>query len=263
MSIITFEIKGTEYKLPDYLSIDNYVKIYKVKDFLGERYFQAKLISTITGAEMDDVLLTNHNSMTFLANHLTHLFPSGNYPFIDKFMFQGVEYGFIPSWKNMSFAEFVDLDTLLNKPVNEIMEQLHIICAIMYRPIISKKKEHKFEIEPYDPKKMIERAELFRTELDVKYVLGGQFFFSNFVKKYSELSPQSLTQKNRSMLKKIILTWKLRKTIWKFLLNKRSDGTQLSIDYVKMTLQNTKPSLRKPFWKHLISYFTSWKKTNT
>ena len=259
--MIEFEIKKKNYVMPEVLTIENYVKIYKVKDLLGEEYFQAKLINAITGARLEDILQVNHSNINYLSEYILSLFPDNDYPFVDKFILNGIEYGFIPSWKHMSFAEFVDLDTLLNKKPEEIVDNLHIICAIMYRPIISKKKEHDFQIEVYDSKTMEERAEIFKKELDVKYVLGGNFFFSNFVNKYSTYSHQSLIMRSRNFMKKMVLTWKMRKIIWKLLLNKPSDGMQLSIDYAKMTLQNTTKLYRPPLWKRLTNYITSFRKT--
>ena len=239
--MITFEIQEKEYTIPDYLSIDNYIKVYKLKDFMDEKYFQAKLVSTVTGVDMDTLLQTNHNNITYISDYISGLFPKTDYPFIDSFTLDGIEYGFIPSWKGMSFAEFVDLDTLMNKKTEEIINNLHIICAIMYRPIINRKNKHNFQIEKYDAASMIERAELFRTNLDVKYVLGGNFFFSRFVSKYSNYIPQSLIQKVKMKWKVIRLTWKYRKIIWKHLLNRRSDGLQLSTELALTILQNTKP----------------------
>ena len=258
--MIEFELDKKNYTLPDVLTIEHYVKIYKIKDFLGEDFFQAKIINAITGAKMESILRTNHTQINFLSNHLLSLFPDTSYPFIDRFELNGIQYGFIPSWKHMSFAEFVDLDTLMNKSNNEIIENLHIICAIMYRPIIEQKSEHDFKIEEYDSITMEERAELFRKELDVKYVLGGQFFFSRFVNQSLNSSPQSLILKSKNFMKKMVLTWKLRKIIWKILLNKHSDGLQLSIDLAKTTLQNTIKLSKLPLWKRSINYFTSWKK---
>jgi hypothetical protein len=258
--MVSFELDKQEYKLPDFLSIENYVKVYNVKDFLGEEYFQSKLINAITGAKLESILKTNHSQINYLSQYIVSLFPDSKYPFYDKFELNGIEYGFIPSWKNMSFGEFVDLDTLLTKKEDEIINNLHIICAIMYRPITKKRKEHDFDIEDYDSKSMITRSELFLKELDVKYVLGGNFFFSVFAKQSLESSPQFLTLKNKSFWKKMALTWKMRKIIWKFLLNKPSDGTQLLTDYVTMTLQNTIKSSKPPFWQHLTNFFTFWKK---
>ena len=259
--MIEFEIKKKNYVMPEVLTIENYVKIYKVKDLLGEEYFQAKLINAITGAKLEDILQANHSNINYLSEYILSLFPDNDYPFVDKFILNGIEYGFIPSWKHMSFAEFVDLDTLLNKKPEEIVDNLHIICAIMYRPIISKKKEHDFQIEVYDSKTMEERAEIFKKELDVKYVLGGNFFFSNFVNKYLNSSPQSLIMRSRNFMRKMVLTWKMRKIIWKLLLNKPSDGMQLSIELAKTTLQNIIKSSKPPLWKRLTNYITSFRKT--
>lgn len=260
MSKITFEIEKEVYELPEFLSIEDYVKVYKVKDFLGEEYFQAKLINSITGAKVNKILTSSHTEINYISNYLLSLFPDTSYPFYDTFELDGVEYGFIPSWKKMSFAEFVDLDTLMNKDPKDIIENLHIICAIMYRPITNRKGKHEFEIEKYEVDSMEERAELFKKRLDVKYVLGGQFFFSRFAEQYSNYFPQSLTQRSKNFMKKMVLTWRMRKIIWKILLNKHSDGSQLSIDYAMTTLQNIQKSQKPPFWKRLTNFFTLWKK---
>jgi hypothetical protein len=260
MSKITFEIEKEVYELPEFLSIDDYVKVYRVKDFLGEEYFQAKLIHSITGAKVNKILTSSHAEINYISNYLLSLFPDNSYPFYDTFELDGIEYGFIPSWKKMSFAEFIDLDTLMNKQPKDIIENLHIICSIMYRPITTKKGKHEFEIEKYDMDTMEERAELFKKRLDVKYVLGGQFFFSRFAAQYSSYFPQSLIQRSKSFMKKMVLTWKMRKIIWKILLNKPSDGLQSSIDYAMITLQDIQRSQRLPFWKRSINFFTFWRK---
>jgi len=260
MEKITIEIEKKEYDIPNFLSIENYVKVYNVKDFLGDKFFQAKLINQILGVKLELILNTNHSQINYISDYLLGLFPDSTYPFHEKFTLNGIEYGFIPSWKNMSFAEFVDLDTLLTKEPKDIMNNLHIICAIMYRPIVSRKSEHNFLIEEYDYNKMEERAEIFKKELDVKYVLGGQFFFSKFVNQSLNYSHQSLILKSKNFIKTMVLTWRMRKIIWKILLNKPSDGMQLSIDYAMTTLQSIQQSSKPPLWKRLTNYFTSWKK---
>lgn len=260
MSKVTIEIKGKEYEIPNFLSIENYVKVYNIKDFLGDEFFQAKLINQLLGIKMEDILKANHDQVNFISNSITGLFPDTEYPFLDRFELNGVKYGFIPSWKNMSFAEFVDLDTLMNKEPQDIMNNLHIICAIMFRPIISEKSEHDFLIEEYDVKTMEIRAELFKKELDVKYVLGGQFFFSRFVNLSLNIIPLYSILKKLSFMKRMALTWKFRKIIWKMLLNKPLDGLQLSIDYAMTTLQNIQLSLNSTSTKPSTSLLTSWKK---
>ena len=260
MSKVTFEIKGTEYEVPNFLSIENYVKIYKVKDFLGEEYFQAKLINTIFGIQLEQILKSNHHQIGYIANQLLELFPNNDYPFYDTFTLNGIEYGFIPSWKNMTFAEFVDLDTLMSKDTDSVIDNLHIITAIMYRPVINKKSEHDFDIEDYDVKTMEKRAELFKKQLDIKYALGGQFFFSRFAIQLSNPILPYLTLKKGNIIKRTIFTWKNRKLIWKILLRRRSDGMLSSTELVEMILQNMNMSLKPPFWKRLTNYFGWLKK---
>ena len=104
--MIEFEIKKKNYVMPEVLTIENYVKIYKVKDLLGEEYFQAKLINAITGARLEDILQVNHSNINYLSEYILSLFPDNDYPFVDKFILNGIEYGFIPSWKHMLKFKF-------------------------------------------------------------------------------------------------------------------------------------------------------------
>ena len=253
MSKITFEIEEQEFNIPEVLTIENYSKVYKLKDFIEERYFQAKLVSAVTGANMDKVIQVNHTEINYISNYILSQFPNTDYPFFETFELNGVEYGFIPSWKNMSFAEFIDLDTLMNKKPEEIIENLHILCAIMYRPIISRKSKHDFKIEEYDAFIMQERAELFRKELDVKYVLGGNFFFSKFVKRFLDYSQHSLIQRMKTWITKMRMTWKYRKVIWTLLLRKPSDGMQFSTELHKMILRDIIKSSQKKSWRSSIN----------
>jgi len=261
MSNITFELQGNEYTLPNYLSIDNYIKIYKIKDFLGEQYFQAKIINAITGVKMETLLQTNHTQINFISDYVLSLFPDSEYPFINEFEHNGIEYGFIPSWKHMSFAEFVDLDSLMTKTPVEIIDNLHIICAIMYRPIIKRTSKHDFEIEKYDSMEMVKRAEMFKKELDVKYVLGGQFFFIKFANKYSNYSP--LSSKDKMKMRWIILKIVLRnpRKIWRILLKKDSVGSLLSTELAAMILPSMTQSWIQRFWVRLTNFFTLSKRT--
>jgi hypothetical protein len=172
------------------------------------------------------------------------LIPQDKPKFIEKFELDGIEYGFIPEWRDLSFAEFVDLDTLSTKKADEILDNLHIIAAIMYRPIIEEKKNN-YKIEKYDVEKMKERAEYFKRNLDIKYVLGAQFFFINFANKFSEYS-QPYSMQNLSIWQKIRLIWLMRK--WLAMgtdYRKFMDGSLSSTELVKTILQDTKLSTKK------------------
>lgn len=243
MSRITFEIEDKEYELPDYISIENYVKVFKIKDIFVDEYFAVKLLNIMSGAPVEKLLEVNYVVIEKLANYVMNLFPKDNNQFIQKFEFEGVKYGFLPNWKEMSFGEFVDLDTLMSTKGDELLDNMHIITAIFYRPIIEENKKGAYKIEKYDPEKMIERAELFKN-LDSKYFISSQFFFHKFVKKYLTHTQLSLMPK-MSVWMQIKILWKMRKLIYRIILKKDLDGTQSLSEFQTLILQNMMKSLKK------------------
>jgi hypothetical protein len=237
--MMKFTVKGTEYIVPQHISIDSYVKIFKIKDILLEEYFAAKLINIVCNCPMDDLLESDYQEVNYLASHIMSLIPISDQKFVDKFEIDGVEYGFFPKWQDLSFAEFVDMDTISTKKQEELLGLLHILMSIMYRPIINKRSEHDFDIEKYEVKSMKERAELFKNKMDIKIVLGAQFFFINYARRFSGYFRLS-SIKTLSIWMKIKLVWSLRKTIWKTLFRKPTDGSLSLINSLLTTLQNTK-----------------------
>lgn len=245
MANIEFELKKKNYELPDYLSIGDYVKIFKVKDLFEDEYLKAKVINLLTDCPMETLLESENHKVDFLATTIFAMVPKPPYNLIDSFELDGVKYGYLPSYKEITFGEFADLDTLLTKKPEEIMDYMHVIAAIMYRPIISEKSKHDFKIEKYNQDTLNERAELFKKKLDVKFALGGQFFFTNFALTYSNYTRQSLTlriMKNWEMIK---FLWKHKWTIMKLVSKKDLDGMSFLIESQRIELQNTIKSLKK------------------
>lgn len=249
MSEIKFELGDKEYILPEFLNIEDYVKIYKVKDLFEDEFLKAKVVSLMTDCPVETLLEAENHKVEFLATTIFAMVPKPPYKLIDRFVLDGVEYGYLPSYKEITYGEFVDLDTLLTKKPDEIMNYFHIIASIMYRPIVSQKSKHNFKIEKYDVPKMQERAELFKKKLDIKFVLGGQFFFINFATIYSNYTPRSLKTRIRKEWMTLQLLWRNRKIIWRYLLKKDLDGMSLQIELQKEILLNTLKSMRKELLK--------------
>lgn len=243
--MISFDIDGKEYNIPDFISIGDYVKLFKVKDLFSDEYFAAKMISLISGCPVEDLLLADYEKITYLATYIMSLIPLEQPKFVDRFELDGIKYGFFPNWRDLTYAEFVDMDTISTKKPDEVYDLLHILCAIMYRPITEERTEHDFDIEKYDVKKMTQRAELFKKKLHVKYILGAQFFFINYARKYSAYTQTSLIPKF-SIWTKIKLYWKLKKQIWKMSFSKSSDGLLSQTELLEMILQNTNKSIKNP-----------------
>jgi len=250
MDTITFELNGTTYELPETLSVGDYTKIFKVKDLFEDEYLKAKVINLITNCPMDDLIEAENHKVEFLATTIFAMVPRPPYNFTDRFTLEGVEYGYLPSYKEITFGEFADLDTLLTKKPEEIMEYLHIIAAIMYRPIVSQKSKHNFKIEKYNQESMNERAELFKNKLDVRFALGGQFFFINFAKTYLDYTPRSLKWKIMREWEIAKFFWRNKRLIWNLLSKKDSDGMSSLIEWHRTTLMSTTKSFKKLLSKY-------------
>ena len=234
---LTFELEGTEYRIPKYLTLGDYVKIYKVKGLFDDDYFATKLINILTGAPQKKLMEADREKVDFIFRQIFSILPKDTPAFLDKFTLDNIEYGFIPSWKKMSFGEFADLDTLMTKKPEEVLDYLHIITAILYRPIISKDKK-KFQIEKYTQETLEDRAELFKNKLDVEVALGAQFFFIKFAENVSNYTPTSLKSWMKISYLQLKMLWKMRKILWKGLLKKDLDGTWFLTELLKMTYQD-------------------------
>ena len=238
--MIKFKIEDVEYKLPEFISIENYAKIYKVKDLFSDDYFAAKIISIITNAPLEDLLETDYEKVQYLASYILSMIPLKKPEFIDRFELNNVHYGFFPNWKELTFAEFVDMDTISTKKPDELLDLLHILAAVMYRPIIEEKSKHDYTIEKYDIELMKKRAEIFKTQLDIKYVLGAQFFFILYANRFLSYSHLYSIPK-LSILMKIKLLWMMRKFLWAGLISKKPlDGSLSSTELLKTIIRSTK-----------------------
>lgn len=242
--MIDFNIDGKKYDLPDFISIGNYVKIFKVKDLFSDDYFSAKMVSLMSGCPVEDLLECDYEKVNYLASYVLSLLPTETPKFIDRFELDGVKYGFLPNWRDMSYAEFVDMDTISTRKPDEMLNMLHILASVMYRPITDERTEHDFDIEKYSVKTMKKRAELFKEKLDCKYILGAQFFFINFARKYSLFTQTSLIPK-LSIWMRIKLLWSFRKMIWKMSFRKHSDGLLSQTELLQTILQNTNKSIKQ------------------
>jgi len=71
--------------------------------------------------------------------------------FIQRFTFDGIEYGFIPNLDNIKTKEWVDIDLYQSDP-----QSIHRLMSILYRPIKKQKwyqkifNKDRYEIEDYN-----------------------------------------------------------------------------------------------------------------
>ena len=139
---------------------------------------------------------------------------------ISKFTLKGVDYGFLPELDNMSFGEYMDLDTFIGDNDN-----LHRALNVLFRPI-KLNKGSRYIIEDYEPNDS-EVAKEF--PLDV--VLGAIVFFYTLGKDLSTVMLNSLDKKNE-------------KDLAQYLISQQSmDGSIHSMQSLTEILQSLKISL--------------------
>jgi len=112
--------------------------------------------------------------------------------FIQRFEFNGVEYGFIPKLDDISVGEFIDLDQYIKEG-----KQLHKIAAILYRPV-TKRNGLNYDIEKYEGTSKY--ADIMM-KVDYKVVVGALVFFWNLGNSLLKASV-TFTQKTTEKLKK-------------------------------------------------------------
>ena len=139
---------------------------------------------------------------------------------INRFTLNGVEYGFIPELDDMSFGEYMDLDTFIGDNDN-----LHRAVNVLFRPI-EHKRGHRYKIKDYNPDTS-EDAKDF--PLDA--VLGAIVFFYNLGKDLSLVMMNSLEKKNEIALAQHLLS------------QPNGDGLTHSMESLTEILQSLKISL--------------------
>ena len=128
-----------DVKIPDTLSeitLGQYQKYIKIQEQNEDENFIAlKMLEIFCGLKGQTVLNMKTKSIKEITDILVKMF-SEKPPLVRQFKMNGVNYGFIPNLDDMTFGEYIDLDTFVGKT-----EDLHKAMGVLYRPITHKRKE--------------------------------------------------------------------------------------------------------------------------
>jgi hypothetical protein len=144
--------------------------------------------------------------------------------FKQTFMIGGIEFGFIPNLEEITFGEYVDLESHLQS-----WDTYNKAMAVMYRPIKTRSKD-KYELHEYVPSK--DHQELMQyAPLDV--CIAASVFFYNLG---NELLTATLNYLEKQMKTDKNLSATLAKQ-----LNLQNDGDGISqyMDSLRETLQSS------------------------
>jgi len=191
-----------------------WLKIAEGKEL--DSFLQQKMIEIFCNIPLKNVLQIKASDINNITEELTKLFT--NTPkFIDRFDMNGKEFGFIPKLDDISFGEYVDLDTYLAD-----WELMHKAMGVLFRPITFKKKKQ-YLIEDYDS---AEKYDMTEITLDVAF--GALVFFWNLK---SELLKTTLNY--LATQEEVELPQQMRDSL------QNGAGINLSMDLLMGTFLNT------------------------
>jgi hypothetical protein len=151
-----------EITLEQYQRFTSIAKSNPEGDFL-----QHKMIEIFCDVSLKEISLMKLKDINAITNKLGEMF-NNNYPLIQTFKHNGLEFGFIPNLDEISLGEYTDLETYISD-----WDNMNKAMAVLYRPVINKLNK-KYLIEEY--KGSAEYAEaMLQMPLDV--ALGAMVFF--------------------------------------------------------------------------------------
>jgi len=150
----------SEIRLEQY---QRFVKLYDGE--VTEDFLALKMLEIFCGVKLSDAYQIRYKDVDGIVQILSDIL--NDKPQLRKtFIMDGVEYGFIPNLDDMSFGEYVDLDTYISD-----WQNIHKAMAVLYRPIREKHGE-RYNIVPYE---VIDAESMRKMPLDA--VIGSVLFF--------------------------------------------------------------------------------------
>ena len=160
-----------EINVPDNLSeirLEQYQKFVKLyTGEVTEEFLALKMLEIFCGVKLSEAYQMRFKDVDGVVELLSTLL-NEKPNLVQRFTMNGVEYGFIPNLDDMSFGEYIDLDTYIGD-----WQNIHRAMAVLYRPIKDKKGE-RYNIVQYE----IVDAEVYK-QMPLDAVIGSVIFFYN------------------------------------------------------------------------------------
>jgi hypothetical protein len=155
----------------------DYLKILEKWDKEDETYLKLKILQIFCNMSAEDVQRIKLSEFEDTIQHINDLFNEDTSKLINRFKMTGsdgqggertVEFGFIPKLDDISFGEYIDLETYVGK-----WESMHKAMAVLFRPITKDSKGY-YLIEDYQGSAKYSEAML---DMPVSVALSATVFF--------------------------------------------------------------------------------------
>ena len=195
-------MKTQKITVPNKLSEITLGQYQKFNKILGKDpdldFLRKKTIQIFCGVELANIENYKYTSIVHVTEIINKMFEEKP-KLIQRFEKNGVEYGFIPVLTDMTFGEFVDLDTLMSD-----WDTMDDAMGVLFRKVKQKHKDQ-YMIEDYDSDKRVNMSDM---PLDV--ALGAIFFLQSLRKEclkhlefYLQKQVRKLSPQMRKHLEKL------------------------------------------------------------
>ena len=192
------------------LQYKKYLNIQKQSK--DEKILEAKMIEIFCNIKIEEVMLLKLNDSQEIINIILKTFDEKP-PLIRSFKIDQLEYGFHPQLDNLTFGEYIDLDTYITD-----WENIEKAMNVLYRPVIAKVKSNT-------------ETSLNLLNMPMDAVMSSIFFLWNLGLELSTVMTNSLENQDHK-----VLTQYLNST-------PNTDGINHFMHSLTQTLQNLKISL--------------------
>ena len=203
------------------ITLEQYQRFLKVQQINKEDEYilQLKMIEIFCNVDFKDARNIKFKDVERIIEKLTETFQEKT-DLIRTFKMDGVEYGFIPNLQDISFGEYIDIDTYLPQE-----DQMHLAMNVLYRPI-KNKKAGKYSVEDYD----INAKERMK-QMPLSVMLSAAFFLQNLGMELLSVTSNYLQEEVK------------KQQVSPQGLGKNGDGIQASMLSLKEILNDLKISL--------------------
>lgn len=165
--------KLSEIALSDYVK---YLKILEIneKDENSDVFVQQKVLEVFCGVPYNESLEFKMSDVSKIVNIINNTL-SEQPSLVKSFKLGDTEFGFIPKLDDMSFGEYIDIDTNIGE-----WDNMYRVMSVLYRPIKQKSGE-KYLIDEY--KGDLYHDAMRHTPMDA--VISSLVFFYNLGKELS------------------------------------------------------------------------------
>lgn len=183
-------------KIPTSLSdirLEQFVLFNKLmKESQDENFIQLAMVTVFCDVSVDFAKNIVAKDFTEIVNDITKVL-SQQPRFIQRFIHDGKEYGFIPNLDEITAGEYIDLESFLRDE-----ETYNKAMSVLYRPILNKRKDL-YNIEEY------KGSHTEFNTLNLEIVLGSMLFFWNLSNELLIAMKGYLQQpKNKILLEEVL-----------------------------------------------------------